>query len=155
MIFFLEKENGKTNLSRGLWVIFLMFRSFVEACGAHNDFGHFVWIAVGRRSAVFQVAFLFFGTSTWNTDAGTTVGYACVKKKIFCLCSLISFVGSWGVVRIESGQWLSKKKVQPLSKKNHTTNWLFNISFFTSGISGFRRVATIIINCILYMSQAI
>lgn len=47
----------------------------VQQTGADQGLGHAVWVAVGRRTAVFEVALFLLADVTRNADAGTSVGH--------------------------------------------------------------------------------
>lgn len=59
----------------------LVFRRFVsllaQQTGADQSLGHSVRVAVGRWTAVLEVALLLLADHARNADAGATVGHAC------------------------------------------------------------------------------
>lgn len=56
-------------------IIRRFFSFLVQQTGADQGLGHGVRVAVGRRAAVFKVAFLLLADITRNADAGATVGH--------------------------------------------------------------------------------
>lgn len=55
------------------WFVTLL----VQQTGADQGLGHAVRVAVGRRTAVFEVASFLLADVTGNADAGASVGHTC------------------------------------------------------------------------------
>lgn len=56
-------------------IIHRFFSLLVQQTGADQGLGHTVWVAVGGRAAVLEVALLLLAHVTRNADAGATVGH--------------------------------------------------------------------------------
>jgi len=50
-------------------------RLFVQATSLDQDFSDGVRIAVGRRSAIFQISAFLLSTISWNSNGAATIGH--------------------------------------------------------------------------------
>lgn len=68
---------------------------FVQADCAKNSFDNRVWITVGARATIFEIAFAVIGNTTWNPNGTTAVSNTSVEvvdRRCFVLSSQASFV---------------------------------------------------------------